>query len=274
MRPGIGLDNNAAESSRPRKSSNAESPSSSGDRERYSSPATTFFLARDSDVPGRPLQSERSSTSSLSSSPLSSLQDTIQESDRPFKHAAPRSVETPGRSGSRRRSTIKPGTAERLLRRGSSSGSVNPEPSAQPPPLPFEIERARDITPSPLPSRDVSLPSSPKSQASRRSLPKSTLSDDELLTSADETGSQTVLSSGEEDDIEAGASQDARRPEMLRSIGEGVQDSQPELIMPSIKMPSRRPFTERGKRLGRLKIMVAGRKGMAEHTNYRLRGIY
>lgn len=40
-----------------------------------------------------------------------------------------------------------------------------------------------------------------------------------------------------------------------------VQDSQPELIMPSIKMPSRRPFTERGKGLGRFKVMVAGRKG-------------
>lgn len=32
--------------------------------------------------------------------------------------------------------------------------------------------------------------------------------------------------------------------------------------MPSITMPSRRPFTDRGKRLGRFKILVAGRKGM------------
>ncbi|EEP77051.1 predicted protein [Uncinocarpus reesii 1704] len=32
----------------------------------------------------------------------------------------------------------------------------------------------------------------------------------------------------------------------------------PQLVMPSIKMPSRRPFTERGKSLGRLKVMIAG----------------
>ena len=100
----------------------------------------------------------------------------------------------------------------------------------------------RGVTPSPLPSRDVSLPSSPKSVSSR-SVQKS----DDGLTS-DETGSQAVVSS-EEDEGE---------------IPAVVQDSQPELIMPSIKMPSRRPFTQRGKRLGRFKIMVAGRKGIPE----------
>lgn len=35
----------------------------------------------------------------------------------------------------------------------------------------------------------------------------------------------------------------------------------PQLIMPEITMPIRRPFTERGKRIGRLKIMVAGDSG-------------
>ncbi|KAI0393637.1 hypothetical protein F5Y17DRAFT_431718 [Xylariaceae sp. FL0594] len=38
-------------------------------------------------------------------------------------------------------------------------------------------------------------------------------------------------------------------------------DSVPELIMPSIKMPSRRPFTETGKSFGRLKILLAGPSG-------------
>jgi hypothetical protein len=31
--------------------------------------------------------------------------------------------------------------------------------------------------------------------------------------------------------------------------------------MPSLSMPSRRPFTERGKQMGRLKIAVAGANG-------------
>lgn len=34
-----------------------------------------------------------------------------------------------------------------------------------------------------------------------------------------------------------------------------------ELVMPSIRMPQRRPFTERGRDVGRLKIMVAGPSG-------------
>lgn len=37
--------------------------------------------------------------------------------------------------------------------------------------------------------------------------------------------------------------------------------SAPQLIMPSIKMPSRRPFTEEGKAMGRLKILLAGDSG-------------
>lgn len=34
-----------------------------------------------------------------------------------------------------------------------------------------------------------------------------------------------------------------------------------QLIMPSLTMPDRRPFTPRGKEMGTLKVLVAGRKG-------------
>jgi hypothetical protein len=37
--------------------------------------------------------------------------------------------------------------------------------------------------------------------------------------------------------------------------------SAPQLVMPSIKMPSRRPFTVEGKGIGRLKLLVAGESG-------------
>jgi hypothetical protein len=37
--------------------------------------------------------------------------------------------------------------------------------------------------------------------------------------------------------------------------------SMPQLVMPSIAVPARRPFTERGKRMGRLKVMVVGPDG-------------
>lgn len=222
MRPGIGLDN---VDSRPRKSSVGDPPSITGDRSSHG--PTTFFLSRESDITRSSLERNvDSSTSTVSLSPVTSLQDMIQEADRPYKHPTPRSAE--GRSGSRRRSTIRPGTCAGL-RRGSSSTSNDPNI-----PLPDG-----GITPSPLHSREISLPSSPKSVSSR-SLQKS---DDGSIN--DDTGSQAIASS-EEDEGE---------------MSTKVQDSQPELIMPSIKMPSRRPFTERGKGLGRFKVMVAGRQG-------------
>ncbi|KAI3337629.1 hypothetical protein HD806DRAFT_477225 [Xylariaceae sp. AK1471] len=40
--------------------------------------------------------------------------------------------------------------------------------------------------------------------------------------------------------------------------------SAPQLIMPSIQMPSRRPFTETGKNFGRLKILLAGHSGVGK----------
>lgn len=36
----------------------------------------------------------------------------------------------------------------------------------------------------------------------------------------------------------------------------------PQLIMPEITIPSRRPFTARGKNIGRLKVLIAGDSGM------------
>ncbi|OTA95120.1 hypothetical protein M434DRAFT_394012 [Hypoxylon sp. CO27-5] len=40
--------------------------------------------------------------------------------------------------------------------------------------------------------------------------------------------------------------------------------SAPQLVMPSIKMPSRRPFTDTGKSLGRLKVLFAGDSGVGK----------
>ena len=84
----------------------------------------------------------------------------------------------------------------------------------------------------------LSLPSSPKSTSTRSFRP----SDEESL---DEVASQAIISSEEEEEY---------------SVSE-LQDSAPQLIMPSIRMPSRRPFTEKGKGTGRLKILIAGDSG-------------
>ena len=84
-----------------------------------------------------------------------------------------------------------------------------------------------------------SLPSSPKSTSNRSFRP----SDEDSI---DDGGSQAIASS-EDDDVEPHSE---------------IQDSSPQLIMPSIKLPSRRPFTDRGRRMGRLKVLIAGDSGM------------
>jgi hypothetical protein len=64
---------------------------------------------------------------------------------------------------------------------------------------------------------------------------------------SDELGSQAILSGAEEDNAVS---------------SDQLDSSASQLVMPSIKMPSRRPFTDRGKNMGRLKIMIAGDSGM------------
>ena len=63
----------------------------------------------------------------------------------------------------------------------------------------------------------------------------------------DDNNSQAVISSGDDD----------------QDMGSELIDSgsAPQLVMPSIKMPSRRPFTEKGKSMGRLKVLIAGDSG-------------
>ncbi|KAF3901687.1 Septin-4 [Orbilia brochopaga] len=51
-------------------------------------------------------------------------------------------------------------------------------------------------------------------------------------------------------------------PTVVESLDSSVLSTQ--FIMPTIKMPSRRPFTTRGKDLGRLKILVAGDSGIGK----------
>ena len=91
--------------------------------------------------------------------------------------------------------------------------------------------------------QNLSLPDSPKSSSTRSFRP----SDEESM---DEATSQAIISSGEDEN----------------DYSSEIQDSSPQLIMPSIKMPSRRPFTDRGKEMGRLKIMIAGDSGKTHRS--------
>ena len=146
----------------------------------------------------------------------------------------------------RRRSTLKPisnvrQTSSESLGQSPPTHTANSSPSRRCKVSPTQ-SMSHSMTSLSLDSQAPlsSLPSSPKSYSNRSFRPSDEDSMDE--------GSQAVISSSEDD---------AQPPSDLR-------DSAPELIMPSIKMPSRRPFTDRGRYLGRLKILVAGDTGVGK----------
>jgi hypothetical protein len=102
----------------------------------------------------------------------------------------------------------------------------------------------------PLRASDASTPRSPSVKSVRLS--------DEEGSIIDDTASQALHSSSEDDDVFADDTLiESTSPTMPAS-------SIPQLVMPSISMPARRPFTERGKRVPRLRIMVAGPSGIGK----------
>ncbi|KAI0184646.1 Septin-domain-containing protein [Xylaria flabelliformis] len=113
-----------------------------------------------------------------------------------------------------------------------SQSSVSLLSQAQPSSL------SRPITPMMLGSSCVSFTGS--SSSSRRNSFASSLSDDAVGYDRESAGEPVSA------------------PSMLDS------GSAPQLVMPSINMPSRRPFTETGKSLGRLKILLAGDSGVGK----------
>ncbi|KAI3194187.1 hypothetical protein CBS147311_8766 [Penicillium roqueforti] len=127
------------------------------------------------------------------------------------------------------RSTLKPLNSDT----GESSEHASPVHTVSRPVTPLTLG---------IPDDPSSLPSSPKSISNQSLRPL----DDISIT--DEINSQAI-GSGDEDEM----------PHESPSLGPGGAASQ--LIMPSIKMPSRRPFTERGKAMGRFKVLLAGAPG-------------
>lgn len=207
---------------------------------------TSFFIASE-EMLGR-VNQEQTSDVSGSTFGVESLQETI------YSIAAEDGNESGGSSNNddtkpdvRRRSTLKPFTREqdssnegfeRALQAEINDSSLSHSSIRRTSPPSTSDSMASLSQASQL--QGLSLPSSPKSTSTRSFKP----SDDDSM---DEAASQAIVSSEEEE----------------YSTTE-VQDSAPQLIMPSIKMPSRRPFTERGKVMGHIKILIAGDTGMID----------
>lgn len=232
---------------RPRKDLDAGAPPSTG----LAHNIPTSFCMASGDELGKSF-AKASRPGSDSTFGVQSLQETIFEASPPMKpEDAGDEDDEDGGDGhdGRRRSTLKTRPAVRT--RDSSRGSVEQAPVNTGNSSPYNPSQADHSAPSmsqsfaSLSSQAPlsSMPSSPKSFSNRSFRP----SDEDSM---DEGGSQAIASS-EDDDVE---------PRSQSSI----QDSSPQLIMPSIKMPSRRPFTARGKILGRLKVLIAGDTGVGK----------
>ncbi|BDD59170.1 hypothetical protein MPDQ_001962 [Monascus purpureus] len=108
---------------------------------------------------------------------------------------------------------------------------------------PSDSASSRPLTPLNLsnPDEPSSLPSSPKSFSNQ------SLKHLDDISIADDLSTHAIASGEEAEEI-----RDAPAP---------GPDNSSQLIMPSITMPSRRPFTEKGKAMGRFKVLIAGASG-------------
>ncbi|KAL1866225.1 hypothetical protein Daus18300_006889 [Diaporthe australafricana] len=115
-----------------------------------------------------------------------------------------------------------------------------------------DISLMSDTAPSrlnlPGPTSNLSQPITPLMLATPGS--PSAISDSMSVSFSEDIASQALSMSQDLEPMEAS--------EMMDS------GSAPQLVMPSIKMPSRRPFTDGGKRIGRLKVLVAGDSGVGK----------
>ncbi|TVY51153.1 Septin-5 [Lachnellula cervina] len=143
----------------------------------------------------------------------------------------------------------------RHARRNWKRNLGQPRPRSSDEDLSSVASGSRNVSPSPLQRRSsqttISRPFTPLSFGSPA--PPSLMSSPDSRRASDagsymdEVTSQAIASSGDEE-----------RDELVES------GSAPQLVMPSIKMPSRRPFTERGKNMGRLKVLIAGDSGVGK----------
>lgn len=176
---------------------------------------------------------------------VQSLADTLEAAFGTESSTAGRKVETCNSVGSHDRHTARSGSHSSSVDSAKSPESPLASPirklkrklsgrTTSTPLTPLNVD-----APSPIPT--PAIPSTPTSV----SLHSLKLSDED--SALDEIGSQVITSSGEDEgDVET---------------QQGASNSFPQLVMPSIQMPTRRPFTTKGKNMGKLKVLVAGQTG-------------
>ncbi|KAG9822849.1 hypothetical protein KCU98_g16867, partial [Aureobasidium melanogenum] len=230
----------------------------------YTQPPTTFFLRRERDMKKAQAEKCDKQQDQDNNYGVESLDETLEAA---FASKTPESSSSPSNtiSGKKRKigNPVHPkiaAAAQRIIsseERPSSRTSSISSPAQRPlTPSPTRRHiRSESLTSlgrsfTSLHAGDTSTPRSPSVKSVRLS--------DEEGSIIDDAASQALHSSSEDDDVFADET-------LLDSASQTVpQSSIPQLIMPSISMPARRPFTERGKRMPRLRIMVAGPSGIGK----------
>ncbi|KAJ5698295.1 hypothetical protein N7462_000300 [Penicillium macrosclerotiorum] len=203
-------------------------------------PANTAFRSSHASHPARSVSPDEPQNSSQSMYGVQSLAETLSRSE---PSESSRSTVPSGsqhwRCPTQELEDTKKETLDSPCRSRRKPFEFNTRDSSRRPPA--ADTPSQPLTPFLNHDSPSSLPSSPKSISNHSLRPL----DDISIT--DEIGSQ-VLGSGDEDE----------RPRPSPRLGLAGAS---QLIMPSIKMPSRRPFTERGQAMGRFKLLVAGAPG-------------
>lgn len=199
---------------------------------------TSFFLATESMLRKSHGDAEHQaldSTYGVKSLPEASLVD------KPETEVTESSGQESEEHDGRRRSTLRASTSAR-------------DPS---------LEGAACATDDGTDSPPLGLPRLPSTLPSVSSLSQDSQGISHSLPSSPKSTSTRSGQRSERDSVYDGASQAIASSEDEADIDHwhGQQDLAPQLIMPSIQMPSRRPFTERGQSLGKLKILLAGDSG-------------
>ncbi|KAK6003942.1 hypothetical protein QM012_008792 [Aureobasidium pullulans] len=227
-------------------------------------PPTTFFLKRERDMKKAQAEERGQQQDQDSNYGVESLNETL-EAAFASKTPEPSSPQSSPVSGKKRKvgNPVHPKIAAAAQRIISSEERPSSRTSS------IASPAQRPLTPSPtrrhirsesltslgrsfisLRAGDTSNPRSPSVKSVRLS--------DEEGSIIDDAASQALHSSSEDDDVFADET-------LLESTSQTIPPSSvPQLIMPSISMPTRRPFTERGKRIPQLRIMITGPSGIGK----------
>ncbi|KAJ4293271.1 hypothetical protein N0V90_008553 [Kalmusia sp. IMI 367209] len=248
MRPLPGGDAPPLSKPRSRKSSVAD-PSAAVNGAPSSHVPTTFFMRTEEDMEesiqaprnADAVKRQRESTFGVQSladtleaafgndnQPGDSKSDNVSAHTTHSRHGIRRASHDSSRAARREPDSCKSSPPRAYHRRLSNHSVSNPL-------TPLNADSRSPVPPSAMPSTPTSV-----------SLQSLKLSDEEA--GLDEATSQAIVSSGEDEE-----------DNMLEASG-----SFPQLVMPSLQMPSRRPFTTKGKAMGKLKVLVAGQAGIGK----------